>query len=273
MIFETPHEQDQYILKEGRWYKTSKDFAEEVDGYVRDLFEEGEKAKEVILPNAREDEKEAEYSQRVARKEKYLLMDARDVRASAKEQSNVEMCDMLKPSRHLIHLKPGNASCILSHLFVQGKASDKILQCDPDYRLRVNMKFLRAELIEGCKTHFGESLMNTDFKNSLNLICKDATEKTCLISKLITTCKRKLKKKFTREIQKNLTGQCKKNKNVFEKIIPSTNFNPKDFTIVYGIIYQKSSMNDVCEVIPFFSRLNPLIIFREKINLHRATSP
>lgn len=50
LIFETPHEQDRYILNEGRWYKISKDFAEEVDGCGRDLFEEGKKLKKLFYP-------------------------------------------------------------------------------------------------------------------------------------------------------------------------------------------------------------------------------
>jgi uncharacterized protein (TIGR04141 family) len=255
LIFETLHEQGRYILNEGSWYKVCKDYAEEVDGYVRNLFEEGKKFKQIDLPEAKENETEGAYNIRVANEKKYLLMDARDVSASAKGESKVEMCDILTPSKHLIHLKKGNESSKLSHLFAQGKVSAKTLKCDPDYRSKAMKKFIRAELIKDCKTLFGESSINKAFKDSLNLICK-GTKKTALITELIKACKDKFKEKFTKKVHETFLKQCKKNKTDFEKIVPSNSFNPKYYTIVYGVIHQKNSMSDVCAVIPFFSRLN-----------------
>lgn len=152
LTFEAMYKNELYVLNEGRWYKPKQDYAKKVDEYLQTLYSDSQKNTFLEFPHSRKDEEEADYNERAASSSngKLLLMDRRDIPASATGHSNVEMCDLLA-QKYLIHIKCGTDSAPLSHLFGQGSVSAEILKKDRVYRIRAKDKFVRAELLELCR--------------------------------------------------------------------------------------------------------------------------
>ena len=168
-----------YVLNEGQWYKPKQDYAQKVDEYLQTLYSASQQNTFLKFPVSKKDEEEADYNERAASSSdgKLLLMDRRDIPASAAGHSNVEMCDLLA-QRYLIHVKCGTDSAPLSHLFSQGSISAEILKRDKAYRIRAKDKFVRAELLELCREECKPLFqkIQSDFEDYLKSSTEDISQ-------------------------------------------------------------------------------------------------
>ena len=133
LVFETVEGGNTYVLSFGRWFKIDREFIDSVNRYVAQL----DQAPELDLPHANRGEIERDYNMRVnGAHASFALMDAHNIRYGG-GQSQIEFCDLFTLDRCMIHVKRGNRSSSLSHLFSQGAISGQLLIVDPDFRRRV----------------------------------------------------------------------------------------------------------------------------------------
>lgn len=128
LVFEAELNDRLYVLTRGRWFQVALEFAQEVKSRVGQLPQAS-----VVLPDARSKENEGDYNARVAQSAGYVLMDRERLRASG-AASDIEFCDLMTDSGHLIHVKRWSRSATLSHLFAQGTVSAETLLRDASFR-------------------------------------------------------------------------------------------------------------------------------------------
>lgn len=130
---EIEYESKIYILTGGKWYEIARDFTEQVlDNY------KSFKPSSIPFPTFTQTNEEA-YNIDVAKGLGYHCMD-RDTIMHGGGQSKIEFCDLLTPSKQLVHVKRYGASSVLSHLFAQGVTSGELFAADASFRKKVNDK-------------------------------------------------------------------------------------------------------------------------------------
>jgi uncharacterized protein (TIGR04141 family) len=133
IVFETDYEDNKYILTMGSWFKVDEEFANLVEGYIREIPDAM-----LTLPECGASEKEGEYNLRVGNEnEDMITLDTKNVNYNG---SQIEICDLLTSSGQLIHVKPWKSSSTLSHLFSQGRVSAESLFQDKEFRILSNAK-------------------------------------------------------------------------------------------------------------------------------------
>lgn len=122
-----------YLLSDGKWYRLTRDFVDEVNEAYRRLPRYTHE-----LP-AFADESETLYNKRVAETEpaRYALMDAKEIPYGG-GHGRVEFCDLFIDRKDILHVKRYGASSVLSHLFSQGLVSGELFQMDAGFRQKVN---------------------------------------------------------------------------------------------------------------------------------------
>lgn len=126
-----------YVLSDGSWYLISRDFKEELDNFFATVPRYG-----VELPAYR-DVDEGAYNKRVCNgNPQYVLYDRELVQVGNRQK--FEFCDILTSDRDLIHVKRGQASSSLSHLFAQGLVSAEAFLLFDECRQTVNLRFPEA---------------------------------------------------------------------------------------------------------------------------------
>ncbi|WP_456028116.1 DUF6119 family protein [Bacillus cereus] len=127
IVFETDYEEEKYILTVGNWFKINREFASQVDEYIRNIPNSL-----VNLPCCKKGEKEGEYNLRVGQElSNIITLDTKNV---IYQGSKIEVCDLMSDERQLIHVKPWKSSSTLSHLFSQGRISSESLFQDEEFR-------------------------------------------------------------------------------------------------------------------------------------------
>ncbi|WP_241360755.1 TIGR04141 family sporadically distributed protein [Pseudomonas aeruginosa] len=125
---------EEYILRNGTWYRIDKNFVGRIDQSLSDL-----KSYEHTLPIYSFDT-EGEYNENVSLLDpSYHLMDKKNIHVGG-VYDKVEFCDLVKDWRDLIHVKYYRSSSTLSHLFAQGCVSAEIFIRDQEFREKVNNK-------------------------------------------------------------------------------------------------------------------------------------
>lgn len=123
-----------YALTDGHWYEVEQSFANTITEQVAAMEDS-----EVWFPDARTGEREDAYVARAAPEMSaanglhVALMDKRLARAAG-ALTGVEVCDLLSELGHFIHVKKGNESATLSHLFAQGTVSAELFVADSRFR-------------------------------------------------------------------------------------------------------------------------------------------
>jgi len=114
----------QYTLNEGKWYKFEDDYVNQVNDYYNNAKISGLKLPSCDLTNK---ETERDYNERVAKKNplKYIHMDKKLLHPE--KQTPFEVCDILTTDKEFVHIKKGDSSANLSHLFSQGLVSAELL--------------------------------------------------------------------------------------------------------------------------------------------------
>lgn len=134
-----------YILRNGVWYKVAKDFAEKIDTYLKErLHQYGHS-----LPTFAHDG-EGEYNVAVASGDKtYHLWDKKNIQIGGKSDK-IEFCDLTKDDTDVIHVKYYRSSQTLSHLFSQGYVSAHSYVADQGFRERLNLKLSAGMKLTNC---------------------------------------------------------------------------------------------------------------------------
>jgi uncharacterized protein (TIGR04141 family) len=123
-----------YLLSAGAWYSVDRDFMEMINSAVDAIPETN-----FVPLDYTEGDDEAAYNVKLAASiAGACCLDGKTVSYGG-GRSKVEFCDVLLPSRQLLHVKRyAGSSSVLSHLFAQGVVSATSLVRDPEFRKKVN---------------------------------------------------------------------------------------------------------------------------------------
>lgn len=125
---------DQYILRNGIWYKINSDFVSAVDEYLKDLD---------IYPYQfpiYTHDREEDYNEHVFNTENnFCLMDKKNIKIGG-AYDKVEHCDLIRNGNEFVHVKLYRSSSTLSHLFSQGFVAAEAFIKDSWYREQLNPK-------------------------------------------------------------------------------------------------------------------------------------
>jgi uncharacterized protein (TIGR04141 family) len=166
LVAELTHENSQYILSEGRWYRIDNGFQQTVDDAIAAIS-----ASSAPLPAANLDEEEGAYNERTFQTglgNFVLFHDPKKLVKYPGRGQVVEICDLYWKERAFIHVKHYGFSGKLSHLFSQGTVSAELFRSDPYFR-----KHVRAGLPDGLKSHcVEETSPQGDFEVGYAIICR-----------------------------------------------------------------------------------------------------
>jgi uncharacterized protein (TIGR04141 family) len=125
---------EQYILRNGLWYKVNTDFVANVDKYLENLDPYEFKF------NIYSHDREEDYNSYLANENENIeLMDKKFVKIGG-PYDKLEFCDLIKDSSDFIHVKYYRSSSTLSHLFSQGYVASEAFVSDSGFRERLNPK-------------------------------------------------------------------------------------------------------------------------------------
>ncbi|OQJ92870.1 sporadically distributed protein, TIGR04141 family [Vibrio parahaemolyticus] len=125
---------DQYILRNGIWYKVNQDFVARVDEYLESLS-----VHPYQFPIYSHD-REEDYNQHVVENDSdFCLMDKKNIKIGG-PYDKLEHCDLVRNGNEFIHVKLYRSSSTLSHLFSQGFVAAEAFIKDEWYRERLNPK-------------------------------------------------------------------------------------------------------------------------------------
>lgn len=125
---------DQYILRNGLWYKVNNDFVKVVDEYLSDLS-----VYHFSFPIYNHT-REEDYNKSIANTyPEFCLMDKNNIKIGG-AYDKLEHCDLIKDGTDFIHVKYYRSSSTLSHLFAQGFLAAEAFVKDRGYRCELNPK-------------------------------------------------------------------------------------------------------------------------------------
>src|SRR5206468_2006802 len=123
-----------YALTDGHWYEIETSFAAAVTAQVAGLQDS-----DLSFPDANIGEREDAYLMRAAPEMSAAMgmhvavMDKKLAKAAG-ARTGVEVCDLLSELGHFVHVKKGDESAALSHLFSQGTVSAELFIVDAQFR-------------------------------------------------------------------------------------------------------------------------------------------
>lgn len=136
-----------YCYNSGKWYVVNGDYGAEILKYHNSL----EISEREFIECS--DKYEKEYNKKLCKSiAGSYLMDCNNIEAIESGRSTVELCDVLTNDKELIHIKKGESSSYLSHLFNQARVSSDLLYYE-NFRKKANAKI-------------GNNYFNNDFKSS-----------------------------------------------------------------------------------------------------------
>ncbi len=126
-----------FVLDEGKFYQVDSDFLAGLDGSI-----DGLDSHHLELPTLAVGEAEEAYLLRIAEDmADMLLLDQRLARIAGEDP--IEVCDLLRTSGELIHMKKGFTGAGLSHLCRQATGSAEALATSPAFRDAVRARMVR----------------------------------------------------------------------------------------------------------------------------------
>lgn len=130
--------QEQYILRNGIWYKVDLSFAYSIEKHLNDL-----EAYPYELPIYNHD-REEEYNKHVASVDSsFELMDRKNIKIGG-PFDKLEFCDLIKDGSDFIHVKYYRSSSTLSHLFSQGYVAAEAFVKDQEFREKLNARLPKS---------------------------------------------------------------------------------------------------------------------------------
>lgn len=137
---------EQYVLRNGIWYRINQDFVTRIDTYLKDL-----PAYDFTLPIYNH-EREDEYNDHVIKNDNsFTLFDKKPIGLGGRHDK-IEFCDILRNFTDLIHVKYYRSSSTLSHLFSQGCVAAESFISDKDFRRKLNTKLPEQMKIKDINT-------------------------------------------------------------------------------------------------------------------------
>lgn len=134
----TGADQRYYVLFAGDWYLVQKQFKASVDAYFASLERVA-----LIGPTLCSNERKL-IADLQANRPDLLMLDQVKINPAGVRYANLEPCDFLTLNGEFIHLKDGNSSGSISHLWSQGVVSAEALVSDADFRKKLRAKVKAA---------------------------------------------------------------------------------------------------------------------------------
>ena len=117
------HSGDTYLRIERRWFSVGEDYVQQINRRIQDLPSLTGKLALPVWSKA-VNPREENYNNHVAHQKGWLLQDQQFLFPG--NGARVEPCDLLTQNGHFIHVKQGNSSSCLNHLFGQMTASAEL---------------------------------------------------------------------------------------------------------------------------------------------------
>lgn len=146
MVFETQHNNNQYVLFDGQWYEVSGAYYQDIQQYYLNL-----KKTSFLTASSAVNEQALIAELCTAPYPHLLCIDKTKINPNGVSHANLEACDFVSHSKQLIHLKDSASSAPLSHLFNQGLVSAEALRRDSTVRIKFRKVAGRRE------TEFGRT--------------------------------------------------------------------------------------------------------------------
>lgn len=124
---------DQFILRSSTWYKVNSDFLTAVDASLSSL-----ELYKHCFPTYNED-REEDYNLALISDPSFELLDKKNIKIGG-AYDKLELCDLVRNGKDLIHVKYYRSSSTLSHLFSQGCVSAEAFVRDAEFRKKLNAK-------------------------------------------------------------------------------------------------------------------------------------
>jgi len=135
IVWEVEHKDRLYALVEGKWFEIDNNFAGRVHSFVRSLPDP-----QLRLPSAKAKEREPDYNKRAESECNDLTcLDGCFIKPQD-AATQLEFCDLLSKSKHLIYVKRRTRSATLSHLFSQGAVAAEAFLQDGKVREEIRKK-------------------------------------------------------------------------------------------------------------------------------------
>jgi len=131
MVFETQHNNNQYVLFDGQWYEVSGAYYQDIQNCYLNL-----KATPFLATSSAANEQELIKELSTAAYPHLLCIDKTKINPAGVSYANLEACDFVSQSKQLVHLKDSASSAPLSHLFNQGLVSAEALRRDSTVRTK-----------------------------------------------------------------------------------------------------------------------------------------
>ncbi|MRX07362.1 hypothetical protein GJ697_05890 [Pseudoduganella sp. FT25W] len=131
IVFETQHNNNQYVLFDGQWYEVSRAYYQDIQQYYLDL-----KKTPFLSASTAANEQELIAELCTTTYPHLLCIDKTKINPAGVSYANLEVCDFVSHSKQLIHLKDSASSAPLSHLFNQGLVSAEALRRDSTVRTK-----------------------------------------------------------------------------------------------------------------------------------------
>jgi uncharacterized protein (TIGR04141 family) len=123
--------QQSYVLFAGDWYCIDKQFKKMVEAHY-DAIPKVQIVGATTCRNERE-----LIADLVANRPDLLMLDQVKINPKGVRYANIEPCDFFSTTKQFIHLKDGQSSGPISHLWAQGVVSAEALVSDPDFRSKL----------------------------------------------------------------------------------------------------------------------------------------
>lgn len=151
---EKPEGDKLYILHDGSWFEINHDYVQELQSFYDNVpLYDGQmstlkKTRRAIIRSGRNNQVEAyetegDYNKRMSRENHFELGDRQIIKINSR-QAPVEVCDLYKKGSRkskslFFHVKLGNSSATISHLFNQGLVSGELMK-DKSFREKAHEK-------------------------------------------------------------------------------------------------------------------------------------
>lgn len=137
LVAHVEHNDHIYVLSLGQWFRTDKDYLDELRTKVASINDVTE---EFNFPHWPKGTSEKDYNEQVADSSGWLLLD-REMFTFEGSTNRIECADLLTPSQDFVHVKSMTSSATMSHLFAQGTVSARLFRTVQDYRAKVIASF------------------------------------------------------------------------------------------------------------------------------------
>lgn len=152
-----------FCFNSGKWYVVNQDYGKEIEQYYNNL--KVSKIDFIDCYDINEKDYNIKLSESLAGS---YVMDRNNIQALESGRSPVELCDVLTSNNELIHVKRGESSSYLSHLFNQARVSCDLLGYQA-FRERANEKI--------GTNYFKKDFQESDYTVVLGIITNKEGEK------------------------------------------------------------------------------------------------